>query len=436
MTLQNSFDPYSRWLGLPVGPRPPNHYTLLGIDRLESDSAVIVHAADVQMAKVRKIRPGEHIRDWRRLLDRIDAAKARLLDPASKTTYDVDLRAEPTSAASAMKIAPPPPILSTPTQTPTVLQESDSTAWSEQVRPTVTITASKPIRKTPYASALSSLYWFLLGSVLTAVVMLFVMCDRSAEPEPVVVDEPKQPSVVPAPSMLPPAPHPPPRVVPELPKPPAEPPQVKPEPPQVKPEPLKPESPKLPVEPLRVEPVQPPAEPQIDAKRQEVFDQAVSDARHAMTRRNLSGAEDYLQTAAENTQTVDDDNQLNRLETMLHNLREFWTGIREGVAKLEAAGELPIGNTRIAIVEATRDRLTFRAAGQNHRYQIEQLPTVVVLAIADNCFKKGVPSTQVLIGTFLAVDPDGNRQRARLLWNAAIKQGIDIENLLPELDVQ
>ena len=59
-----------------------------------SDPPTISHAADVRMARLRKIRPGSHLPDWGRLLDQLSAAKVCLLDASSKAAYDAGLQSQ------------------------------------------------------------------------------------------------------------------------------------------------------------------------------------------------------------------------------------------------------------------------------------------------------------------------------------------------------
>ena len=92
--MQESFDPYRDWLEVRDPRRPVDHYTLLGLEPLESDPEVIARAADLRMAQVRRIRPGGRLADWGRLLDQLGAVKICLLDPASKAAYDASLPAE------------------------------------------------------------------------------------------------------------------------------------------------------------------------------------------------------------------------------------------------------------------------------------------------------------------------------------------------------
>ena len=43
--MSDSIDPYYRWLGIPTGEQPPNHYRLLGIQLFEKDPDVMENAA-------------------------------------------------------------------------------------------------------------------------------------------------------------------------------------------------------------------------------------------------------------------------------------------------------------------------------------------------------------------------------------------------------
>ncbi len=99
--MEDRIDPYLKWLDIPPGRRPPDHYALLGLERRSADPATIARAADVRLAKVRKIRPGGHLADWGRLLDQLNAAKTCLLDPASRTAYDASLASESLPAPAA-----------------------------------------------------------------------------------------------------------------------------------------------------------------------------------------------------------------------------------------------------------------------------------------------------------------------------------------------
>jgi hypothetical protein len=90
--VAESFNPYAEWLGVRSAAARPNHYELLRLEPFESDQDAILTAANMQMAKVRGIRPGEHLDHWRRLLDELGAAKRCLTDGMEKPQYDAALR--------------------------------------------------------------------------------------------------------------------------------------------------------------------------------------------------------------------------------------------------------------------------------------------------------------------------------------------------------
>ena len=85
------FDPYNRWLDLPAGPRPPNHYQLLGLSPDVADEQAVMEASRLQMAR---IKPYEDHPDPQtravvhEIMNRIGWARAVLRDPAKRAQYD------------------------------------------------------------------------------------------------------------------------------------------------------------------------------------------------------------------------------------------------------------------------------------------------------------------------------------------------------------
>ena len=94
------FDPYLQWLGIRDPQRPPNAYRLLGIEIFESDPEVIHTAADRQMAHLRTFQHGAHADQSQQLLNEVAAARVLLVDPQQKSTYDQSLQAETVDLAA------------------------------------------------------------------------------------------------------------------------------------------------------------------------------------------------------------------------------------------------------------------------------------------------------------------------------------------------
>ena len=111
--MTSAFDPYHRWLAISPSDQPPDHYRLLGIDRLEGDPDVIQNAADRQMRHVRTYQLGEHAASAQRLLNEISRAKLCLLDPSAKLEYDQGLRAAEEVVVESPAMPPPvaPPVV-------------------------------------------------------------------------------------------------------------------------------------------------------------------------------------------------------------------------------------------------------------------------------------------------------------------------------------
>jgi hypothetical protein len=163
------------------------------------------------------------------------------------------------------------------------------------------------------------------------------------------------------------------------------------------------------------------------------FLKAIAATRAALARRNLAAAKSQLAIADDEANSEEEKNVVERLQTMLENLTQFWNGIRQSMPKFQAAEEIVIKDTRIVVVDATRELMTVKVEGRVHRFKIETLPTSLVMVMVDRYFGKDVGSKAV-IGTFLAVDPSGDRKLAKQYFQEAADDGIDTEKLLPEVD--
>ena len=173
--------------------------------------------------------------------------------------------------------------------------------------------------------------------------------------------------------------------------------------------------------------------PAVDAQKSAAFAEAVAAVRSAMSARDLATARKHLNAAVANTQTPEDNGQVDRLATMIDNLTEFWKGICVTFSRLQPTEEIMMKNEPIVVVESGRDYLTVRSAGRVQRYEVRNIPTTLVLVLVKQSFGKDAGS-KAIVGTFLAVDPGGDRALAKQYWQEAAKAGIDTAKLLHELD--
>ncbi len=141
--MNDTFDPYHKWLGISSKDQPPDYYRLLGVDRFESDPDVIASAADQRMVHIRSFQTGKHSAVSQNLLNEIATAKVCLLTAEKKVAYDRWLRqtaASPFDMAEAYQgsIPAPPPVpplsqppVPPPSRPPAPLPVEPS-AWSNE----------------------------------------------------------------------------------------------------------------------------------------------------------------------------------------------------------------------------------------------------------------------------------------------------------------
>ena len=92
--MSNEFNPYHKWLGIPLKDQPANHYRLLGVVRFESDPDVITGASDQRVHFLRTLQTGDRGKMVDKLLNEIANAKVCLLNKEKKAAYDQKLRAQ------------------------------------------------------------------------------------------------------------------------------------------------------------------------------------------------------------------------------------------------------------------------------------------------------------------------------------------------------
>lgn len=87
-------DVYKEWLGIPDGPRPPDHYELLRIVRFEDDPEKIRGHYKKLNAHVRKYATGQYSVQSQELLNELAKAMLCLTDSVRKRDYDESLGRE------------------------------------------------------------------------------------------------------------------------------------------------------------------------------------------------------------------------------------------------------------------------------------------------------------------------------------------------------
>jgi len=148
--MDETFDPYRKWLGIAPEEQPAHHYRLLGLALFESDPDVISNAADARMAHVKRFQTGQHADMSQEILNRLAAAKVCLLRPDSKAEYDRHLQASLESQAQAVVSSPPRAVPVPPPAAPPIGADAPTVAPPPQVAVKPSAAYRRRRRKTPW----------------------------------------------------------------------------------------------------------------------------------------------------------------------------------------------------------------------------------------------------------------------------------------------
>lgn len=199
----------------------------------------------------------------------------------------------------------------------------------------------------------------------------------------------------------------------------------------------KPETPKAEAEKSATSPTassEKPAPPEPPAEDKKAIEKALNAARKALVERDLAEAEIQLAQATLEATSPESLAQVDRVQMLAQRVSEFWNAVREMLPKLEAAETFEVEGEQVSVVEASSEMIIVRVAGKNREYQLANMPAKLADALAKRWLEKDSPVSLVVLGAFQAVDPKGDRQEARLLFEQAQAGGMKVDPLLEELD--
>ncbi len=165
------------------------------------------------------------------------------------------------------------------------------------------------------------------------------------------------------------------------------------------------------------------------------FRSGIDQVWQAMAKRDLEAARSRLDQLAGQVTNEAEQQAVEVLDYLLKHVEEFWRTLQRIVSSMRAGEEFAIGDAYIVVVDATPEEIVIRAAGQNRRYLIRQMPTPLIRLIASRRFRPG-SEADALLGAFLAVDPEGSPQEAEQLWRRANDGILDVEALLEALGLR
>ena len=96
----------------------------------------------------------------------------------------------------------------------------------------------------------------------------------------------------------------------------------------------------------------------------------------------------------------------------------FWQAVDAELKRLVPGDELDLAGTKVAVVESNPKSLTLHLVGKSEKHSRAALPGPWALAVAEHRFDNS-SANKLFLGAFLAVDLQGDRQRARQIWQKA-----------------
>jgi hypothetical protein len=142
-------------------------------------------------------------------------------------------------------------------------------------------------------------------------------------------------------------------------------------------------------------------------------------ARRAMAGRDLHAARHQLEAATLAVRSDAEREEVERVRRLLESLDTFWKAVRAEAAALPGTKELPLGKTYVLVVESSENAMTVRAEGRTRVWLIEDLPKELIVTLFERRLGKTSPLAHLHLGSFHAVDREGDRRMARRHWEQA-----------------
>ncbi|MEX0678223.1 MAG: hypothetical protein WD063_14175 [Pirellulales bacterium] len=167
------------------------------------------------------------------------------------------------------------------------------------------------------------------------------------------------------------------------------------------------------------------------AEGRALFERAANHTRAALVARDLDEARRQLDVAEKNIRLPEQLVEVKQLRALAEQLALFFDAVRAGWQKFQPAEEVRIDGLVAAVVEARPDRLTLFVEGSQRSYTIATMPSGMVLFFARAGADEKAPPAAVFFGAFYAIDPQGDRDKARQSWQRAAAAGLSVDDLLP-----
>ena len=429
--MTSAFNPYSQWLGLNIAGQP-DCYTLIGLPWYEADSAKIQAAADQAYARVQVQQAGINEPTKQALLSEILTARACLLDPTSKATYDQQLQATMQQYQAAAQqppmqggIDPMAPAGSAPPQAvpvqPASPQQAIPVAPAVNSQPPGAVgvgvttamgggssTAARSRNKAKSGNKNFMVYGGIAVLLIAGIAVGYQFLPKDVE-EPIVEKVPDTKPNIPV------------ETEPE-----EEPVETDINLPGNRPSAsdLAGQVPGLgnPDEKMENMPdkeeMVAPMRPQPTADQVSMLEQAIRQAWSLLGERDAKAAEAALAPVNSLPKTLEGENELLRLSLLVEHLVTFDKALASGLQKFMGGEELQVGTTQLTVVSNTPDRLVIRLANQSKTYPKNAIPDGLARAIALKEMKEDDTTKKAIEGCFVMFSPLADPDHAEKIWTA------------------
>jgi hypothetical protein len=180
------------------------------------------------------------------------------------------------------------------------------------------------------------------------------------------------------------------------------------------------------------EPATPPAA-EATPRQVTIVKEALTAARAALGKRNLEAAQEQLDVATLYAVTPELEKELSRVQLVVECVEQFWKAVSGGLTMLEATEEITVEGKVCAVVDSSADSLTVHMPGKNKEFKLREFPVSLAVTLAERWLDKADDRSLLVIGVFLMVDPKGDDERARRLFDQVAKSA-DAAVLIEELD--
>jgi hypothetical protein len=190
-------------------------------------------------------------------------------------------------------------------------------------------------------------------------------------------------------------------------------------------------------DPVSTEPTETPTPREPTDEQVAAWRETMREARQAIADGQFPQALDSLEAIDSLPMGEEARAQYDRLNLLAHYAQQFRGAVAQAMEQLTGGDTIPVGNnSAVGVVKAARDSITLRVRGTNLRYDVDQLPPGLAIAIADTWLDSADPVSLLVKAAYLAALPDRREdrvQKARELFAEAAKKGISEARDLPRV---